>query len=458
MSMATTMERTATLVEDYRRHFSASERLYREALKLFPDGVTHDARFLKPFPPYVQEARGSHKWTVEGHELVDWWSGHGALLFGHGHPAVLAAVHTQLERGTHPGACHPLEVRWAELVQQLMPSMERLRFVSSGTEATMMALRLARMYTGRPRVLKFVGHFHGWNDFLIPAGEPPFEATVPGLLDGVRASTLLVPPNDLEAVEQALRRDPHIGCLILEPTGGHYGLIPADGQFLHGLRQVTERYGVLLIFDEVITGFRVHPGGAQGYYRIRPDLTTLAKILAGGLPGGCVGGRAEILALLEKANPHGQKMPHPGTFNANPLSAAAGIATLELVRDGRACRKANDTARRLRLELNELFARERLPWIAYGRFSDFYIYPNYQGPRPGEDVHWPKGVAWQELASGAPTELRYAFRMAMLLHGVDLPGLRGMANAAHTDDDIRWTVEAVRASIHRLRAEGFLPS
>ncbi len=160
----------------------------------------------------------------------------------------------------------------------------------------MMALRLARIFTGRPRILKFAGHFHGWNDFLIPGADAPHDAAVPGIPAEVARDTVIIPPNDLDAVERTLRDDPQIGCVILEPTGGHWGQVPVRGPFLKGLREITTRHDRLLIFDEVITGFRVSPGGAQGHYGIKPDLTTMAKILAGGLPGGCVGGRADILA------------------------------------------------------------------------------------------------------------------------------------------------------------------
>src|SRR5262249_5680760 len=220
---------------------------------------------------------------------------------------------------THPGACHELEIAWGQWVQRLVPSAEKVRFVSSGTEATLMALRLARIATGRPRVLKFAGHFHGWHDFVIPAADPPYDGTVPGVPAEVAADTVVVPPNDEAAVERALSSDRSIGCVILEPTGGHFGAVPIGGDFLRALRDLTRRHNCLLIFDEVISGFRVSPGGAQTLYNVTPDLTTLAKVLAGGLPGGCVAGRGDLLAAIE-FRPGKPKMKHPGTFNANPLS------------------------------------------------------------------------------------------------------------------------------------------
>jgi glutamate-1-semialdehyde 2,1-aminomutase len=457
--MSTAATATRTIAARYIEAFDQSRRLYERAAAMFPSGVTHDLRYLRPFPVYVERAEGSRKWTVEGRELVDWWCGHGALMLGHSHPRVVAAVQEMMGRMTHPGACHELELVWGDCVRRLKPSVEKMRFVNSGTEATLMALRLARMFTGKPKVLKFRGHFHGWHDFLIQAADPPYDASVPGLDPELLASLVVVPPNDLAAVADALARDRQIGCVILEPTGGHYGQVPMRGEFLRGLRDVTAQHDVLLIFDEVITGFRVHPGGAQGHYGIRPDLTTMAKIVAGGLPGGCLGGRADVFELLQFGDAPNRKMPHPGTFNANPLSAAAGIATLETVATGEPNRRANETARQLRRRLNELFAAEDLPWIAYGDFSAFKILTNYTGPRPtdadetAEGSFVPYGGDFDRLDAKPDVKLKHAFRQAMLLSGVDLPGLAGMSNASHTAEDVDETIDAFRTAIGLLREE-----
>ncbi len=440
-----------SLLERYEAAFPTSRRLFAEARRVFPQGVTHDLRYLEPFPIYVERAAGGHKWDVDGHELIDYWSGHGALLLGHCHPEVVAAVQQQVGLATHPGACHELEIEWGRWVQKLVPSAERVRFVSSGTEATLMALRLARIYTGRPKVLKFAGHFHGWNDFVIPGADPPFDGGVPGIPQEVAAGTVIVPPNDPAAVERALQTDPAIGGVILEPTGGHFGAVPVRGAFLQALRDLTTRYGRLLIFDEVITGFRVHPGGAQGHYGVTPDLTTLAKILAGGLPGGCLAGRADILAALE-FRPGKPKMKHPGTFNANPLSAAAGVATLRLVADGEPCRRANDIGRLLRRQLNDLFAERGDDWIAYGEFSAVKLLPGYHGPRPVDDAFTPDENTLTKLNGPTDPRLVHAFRRGMLLHGVDFMGLGGMTTAAHTTADVAQTVAAVAGTLKLLRS------
>jgi glutamate-1-semialdehyde 2,1-aminomutase len=264
---------------------------------------------------------------------------------------------------------------------------------------------------------------------------------------------VMVPPNDPAAVERALEKDPQIGCVILEPTGGHFGAVPIRGEFLRALRDLTTRHSRLLIFDEVISGFRVHPGGAQGHYGVTPDLTTLAKILAGGLPGGCVAGRADILAALE-FRPGKPKMKHPGTFNANPLSAAAGVTTLRLVADGEPCRRANDSGRLLRQKLNTLFAERGVDWVAYGEFSGFKLLPGYQGPRPTDDVFIPYDGALDRLDGPRNVRQIHAFRRGMLLHGVDLPGLGGMTTAAHNEHDVDRTVTAVARTLELLQAEG----
>ncbi len=453
--MPPTLAAPRLLTERYLAEFPLSRKRYDQARTIFPAGVTHDLRYLEPFPVYIDRAQGGWKWDVDGHRLIDFFSGHGALLLGHSHPAIVAAVQRQMGRATHPGGCHDLEITWGEWVQRLVPSAERIRFTSSGTEATLMALRLARHFTGQPRVLKFAGHFHGWHDFLVPAADAPFDGIPlpPGIHPDVARHTVIVPPNDLDAVDRVLQNDESIGCVILEPTGGHWGAVPIRGPFLQGLREITRNRDRLLIFDEVITGFRVAPGGAQQHYGVTPDLTTLAKVLAGGLPGGCLAGRADILAGLE-FRPGKPKIKHPGTFNANPLSAAAGIAALELVATGEPCRQANRIGQLLRRQLNALFARRGLDWIAYGEFSWFRLLPGYQGPRPDSDDFLPYGGAFDKLEVSHPARLVHSFRIGMLLNGVDLPTLGGLVSAAHTEADVEAAVQAVANTIELLKEEG----
>ena len=273
---------------------------------------------------------------------------------------------------------------------------------------------------------------------------------MPGVTSGVLSDLVAVPPNDLAAVEQAFRQH-QPACCILEPTGGHWGLVPVQGAFLRGLRELCTRYGVILIFDEVISGFRVHPGGAQGHYGITPDLTTLAKILAGGLPGGALCGRADLLDALAFGNRHGQKMKHPGTFNGNPLSAAAGCAALDALADGAACHRATRTAQELRRRLNELFVRKSVPWIAYGEFSMVHILPNYTGPASTGDEFIPYGGDYRRLDVELPAALKHAFRAALLINGVDWFGWSGMTSAVHTEDDLTETVKAFDRTVDQLQ-------
>ena len=281
-----------TILDRYQREFPGSCRRYEHARRIFPAGVTHDLRYMEPFPIYVDRQKGAHKWDVDGHELIDYWSGHGAMLLGHSHPAVVMAVQDQVEKSTHAGGCHDLEIEWGEWILRLVPSAERVRFTGSGTEATLMALRLSRIFTGRPKFLKFAGHFHGWHDAVSLGSDPPYDnLSVPGVPDSMAANTVVIPPNNPELLESTLRDDLQIGAVIMEPTGGHWGSVPIRGPFLQAVRELTTKHGQLLIFDEVITGFRVAPGGrrnAMASSRISPRWQRL-------LPAACPAERWRVV-------------------------------------------------------------------------------------------------------------------------------------------------------------------
>jgi glutamate-1-semialdehyde 2,1-aminomutase len=449
---------TARLLDLYRNTYSQSEELSRRAKAIFPSGVTHDGRYLEPFPVFIDHAAGSKKYSVEGHAIIDYWVGHGALLLGHSHPAVVKAVQEQMPKGTHFSANHALEIEWAERIRNLVPSAERVRFTNSGTEATLMALRISRLITGKKKIIKFLGHFHGWHDFLIPASAAPYDSgdwSMPGITDGVLNDMVAIPPNDLSLVEKSLvEQQP--ACLIVEGTGGHWGTAPMSGEFLQGLRALTQKHGVIFIMDEVITGFRVHPGGSQGHYGIVPDLTTLAKIVAGGLPGGALAGRADLMEAIAFDNRYGKKMKHPGTYNGNPLSAAAGIAALDVVATGTPSKKANEMASKLRVRLNELFAEKQTNLVAYGEFSTVRILPGYEGPRPTSDQFIPYDNDYRKLDIEPPRKFTHAFRTALLCGGVDWFGWGGLTSAAHTDDDIEEIVAAYDQAIDLLRGESLV--
>ena len=321
------------IVQAYLTKTPGSAALAAEARDILPSGIVHDARHMQPYGIYVVRAEGSRKWDRDGNEYVDYAGGHGALLLGHGRPEVLAAIQEALPDGTHPGANHEREVRWAQIVREMVPCAERVRFTSSGTEATHMALRLARACTGKHKIVRFKGHFHGWHDHMTSGYISHFDGSpTTGVLPDLASQVILLPPGDEEAARAAFEANDDIAAAILEPTGGSFGLVPHAFEFLGFLRELTAKHGVVLIFDEVITGFRVAPGGAQGYFGVTPDMSTHAKIIAGGLPGGAVAGRKEILDDLDfyetKASGR-EKIFHPGTFNANPVSAAAGTAALD---------------------------------------------------------------------------------------------------------------------------------
>ena len=448
---------SSPIVEAYRARTRESAALASDAAAQFPSGITHDSRHLRPYGVFINRAQGARKWDVDGHEYVDYFGGHGALLLGHGNAEVLAAVHQAIDQGTHFGSNHRQELAWASVVQRLIPTADRVRFTASGTEATHLALRLARAFTGRNKVIRFLSNFHGWHDHMTSGYSSHYDGSpTSGVLISVAESIVLLPPGDIDAVRHVLSEDTDIAAVILEPTGAGFGMVPVDGKFLNELREVTEQHKVVLIFDEVVTGFRVSPGGAQAHFDVRPDLTTLAKILAGGLPGAAVVGNREILDALDfDAAPASgrEKIQHQGTYNANPISAAAGAAALSIIETTDACQQANAYGERLRDRLNQLFTEKDVPWAAYGTFSGFHIFTNSNNLNINPEAFDPTAIDWQELKNN-PAGLSHKLRLAMLLNGVDITGWPGgTISAVHTDADLEQTVDAFRESISMLRAE-----
>ncbi len=448
------------IVAAYREKTAASAALFAEARTLFPSGVTHDVRHLRPYGIYVTRAQGSRKWDADGNEYVDYTGGHGALMLGHNHPEVMAAVHAAMDLGTHFGSNHAIEIEWAKLIQRLVPSAERVRFTSSGTEATLMALRLARTHTGKGKIIRFKTHFHGWHDHATSGITTHFDGSAAvGLLPAVAENVVLVPPSDIDAVAAVLENDAQIAAAILEPTGATFGMVPASPEYVRQLRELTQKHGVVLIFDEVVTGFRVAPGGAQELLGITPDLTTLAKVLAGGLPGGAVVGRKDILDHLDfdAARTSGrEKIQHQGTFNANPVSAAAGLAALKIIAKGEACAKANAFGADLRAGLAGVLVEEGIPWGSYGEYSGFHLFTNPGNRVVDAGAFEPAAYPFEELKSNPP-QVVAKLRLAMLVNGVDITGWPGgTITAAHDGEDLERTVAAFRASIAMLKQEGEL--
>ena len=449
------------ITQRYIEKTPTSARHHERALATFCSGVTHHGRFLKPHPLYVERASGSRKWDVDGNEYVDYFGGHGALILGHAHPAVVEAVTQQLPRGTHYGAQHELELEWAELIKQMVPSADKLRLVSSGTEATHLALRLARAHTGRTKLVRFGTHFHGWHDhvaFSAPAPEVNEPAGIPGSVVG---EVIPVAPNDLEAVQSILESRDDVAAVILEPTGSGFGHIPTNGEVLKQLRELTSKHGVVLIFDEVVTGFRVSLGGAQEHYGVTPDLTALAKIVAGGYPGAAVAGRADILGIMDwiesDAGIEQPVLPHQGTFNGYPVAAAAGITTLKLLQSEDHIGRANTTAAAIREGINEVIARLGAPWCAYGEFSGFHLFTNPERENVSPKDILDGKVHWQKLAKGTRMELFQKVRLGMIVGGVDVTGWPGgVVSGVHTEEDVAVTVKAFEQTLQMMADEGDL--
>jgi glutamate-1-semialdehyde 2,1-aminomutase len=360
------------------------------------------------------------------------------------------------QRGTHFGSSHDLEIDWAELVLQLVPCAEKVRFTSSGTEATMMALRLARAYTNRDKVIKFTNHFHGWHDIVV--GQQRNDEALPssiGVPNNFYESLVILPPNDENMLREALAKN-DIAAVIIEPTGAHWGSDPIHKKFLEAIRTETAKSGTLFIMDEVITGFRVSPGGTQEKYNIIPDLSTHAKILAGGFPGGCVAGKSEIMDILELRESDEswnkeQRIAHQGTYNANPISAAAGSKTLDLIKNGVHTQIADDTTAELVFQLNKLFQAKALDASAWHVSSMWHLNLGENSPQPTDVENSPN-----YRPSGIDKPLLQPLRWALYNHGVDLMADGGMVSSAHGTEEITLTVEAFDMAINDLRNDGYL--
>ncbi len=452
-----------TIESGYRARTKGSAKLYAEACKVIPAGLTHDSRATSPYPIYVARATGPRKWDIDGNEYVDYFGGHGALLLGHSHPAVVEAVQHQATLGTHWGASHELEVRWAELVQRLIPCAERVRFTASGTEASHLALRLARAYTGKPKILRFVGHFHGWHDQVAAGSMSHFDGSVPaGIPPSLLEQSIVLPAEDIPRIVDTLETRADIAAVIFEPSGASWGQVPLPPGLMTTLRDVTSKRGVILIFDEVITGFRWSRSGAQARYGVTPDLCVLAKILAGGLPGGAVAGRKDIMDQLDPAAAKAalrEKIGHQGTFNSNPLCAAAAVTTLKIVETSDVCARAEATAAEIRNGMRQVLIEENVPWGVYGEASVFVIFPNPGGLPIDPATFDPVKLGFNGIKGARDPNLINKLRIAMLANGVDIMGgPGGLVSATHGPREVAQTLDAFRTAVRWLKAEGNIKS
>jgi glutamate-1-semialdehyde 2,1-aminomutase len=425
-----------------------SDALFAHARELIPGGVNSPVRAFKAVgsqPRFIERGEGAYLYDVDGNRYIDYVLSWGPLIHGHAHPHVLEAIARTAARGTSYGAPTALEVRLAEMVIEAMPAVEMVRFVNSGTEATMSALRLARAYTGRNKIMKFAGGYHGHADFLlVAAGSGALTLGIPdspGVPQATTADTLIAPYNSLSAVQALFEEFPDsIAAVIVEPVAGNMGCVPPEPGYLQGLRDLTTQFGALLIFDEVMTGFRVAYGGAQQLYGITPDLTCLGKIIGGGLPAAAYGGRREIMSLIAPVGPVYQA----GTLSGNPLAMAAGIAQLELLQQSSVYEQLEARSAQLAEGLKEAAAAVGIAVTQTRVGSMFCLFFTDQ---PVTDY---------ASAKTASTERYARFFQAMLDQGIYLAPSQfeaGFLSLAHQAQEIEQTIEAARAAFAQLAAD-----
>ena len=430
-------------------HADRSTELFARAAELLPGGVNSPVRAFRGVggtPRFIREASGATMTDVDGHTYIDYVGSWGPMILGHADPEVIEALRRALARGTSYGAPTELEIEMAEEIVEAVPSVEMVRMVNSGTEATMSALRLTRGATGRAKIVKFEGCYHGHGDsLLVRAGSGVATLGLPdspGVTPAVAANTLTAPFNDLDALEQIF--DAHggeIAAVIVEPVVGNMGCVPPREGFLAGLRELTRKHGALLIFDEVMTGFRLARGGAQELYGVTPDLTTLGKIIGGGLPVGAYGGRRDLMELIAPAGPIYQA----GTLSGNPLAMIAGLVTLRRLRDKSVYEKLERAGARLCAGMDEA-AREAGVETVTNRVGSMFT--TFFTDSPVTD--------WA-TASRADREAYARFFHAMLGAGVYLAPSQfeaGFVGVAHTDELIDRTVEAARTAFAQAARAG----
>lgn len=424
--------------------------LSARARRIMPGGVSHELRYMVPHPIYIDRAKGAEKWDVEGKRYIDFKLGAASQLLGNSCPEVMEAVTRQMTITPYTGDCHPLEIEWADWIIRLVPSAELVRFTGSGTESTMLALRAARAFSRKDKALRIDGHFHGWHDMLLKGAKPG--AVAPPSLGVPRsiADLTVVAPPDLEVIAGILERDSEIGSIFVEASGANYGSVPLPVGFLPGIRAMADELDKVLIFDEVITGFRWSPGGRQARDGVTPDLTAMAKVVTGGLPGGAVAGRACIMALLDPGRTVEGLAPavsHKGTFNAAPMVAAGAIAAMKLLSTGKVQDRADAMAARLRDGFNSAFMRRGIAALAYGDSSTCHLYFG------GTSI---EGLSARQIRA-APSSLVRGLRNGLLERGVDFMSFTSCVTSnAHTPELIDEAVEIFDEALGDLIETGVI--
>jgi glutamate-1-semialdehyde 2,1-aminomutase len=435
-----------SLIGEYKRTHPGSQKLHERAAKSFAaNGATHIVRVLDPFRPYITRAQGSRKWDVDGNEYIDYMMGHGALILGHSHPAVVQAVQEQMAKGVHYGENHELEVEWAELIKDMMPGAERVEFFPCGQEANMMAIRLGRIFTGRNKILRFEENFHGWADELVHEGSA----------GAVADQVTVIPCNDLNRVEEELAKREY--AVLLSEGGGAImnGRVPIEVDFARALSDLTKRYGTIWVLDEVVTGFRDAPGGWQSVVGLRPDLTSLGKCVGGGLPVGAVVGRADIMEAFNPKSPPERRILHSGTWNSTPLLCSAGIAACKLYKSGEPQKRAREVADYLREEGNKALKERDISGRLYSRtIVHFYLGPLDFEP---SDETMPPTKDIKKIMDPAMEPIQTRLCLHLLQRGIAISNKGFFAlSAAHTEEDIDQTVHAFGDSLDAMIAEGSL--
>ncbi|HSG43440.1 MAG TPA: aspartate aminotransferase family protein [Anaerolineales bacterium] len=423
---------------------------------VIPAGVGSLFRLADPFPMVIKRAKGARVWDADDHEYLDFMLGFSVMILGNAPEEVAEAIKEALPQGTHYGQCHEHEYEFAKLFCDMVPGVDKVTFCNSGSEATMYALRLARATTGRPLIAKFEGGYHGTHDLLAvslgrprpnpdvfgPIEDPASIPESPGLAEGAWKDTIVLPYNHSAAFEKILRYADRLAGVIIEPVQGAAGTIQASKEFLLELRSITRKIGAFLIFDEVITGFRLAPGGAQEFYGVIPDISTFGKVAGGGLPFGALGGTAEAMRLTEYDVEPGSVLV-AGTFNGNPLVTAAGIAVLQrLSKDSRLYTHINALGDRFRTEINQFAEDENYPAIATGIGSMFWMHTTPGPINCVRDAH--------QGNPAASAGLRLLYRK----NGLHISSHHGFMCNAHTNDDITQLIKAHKDAMEELRAEG----
>ncbi len=428
----------------YRLKTPLSGNLFKRAKKVMPGGISHNIHYFPPYPFFIKKTKGSKIWDADGNEYVDLWMGNYTHILGHRPQVIVRAIEQQLKEGIHWGSVYPKQVEWAELIQELVPSAEMVRFCCSGTEATMYAVRLARAFTGRKIILKIAGGWHGANPDLSLGIKMPYEREESlGLLPELQKYTKMIPFNDLSGTLQIIHRNKKdLAGIILEPIVGEGGFTPATKEYLQMLRSETKKLGALLIFDEVISCFRVALGGAQEMFKITPDLTTLGKITGGGMPVGVLVGRKKI---LEKTSPEKKSekweriLIGGGTFSAHPLAAAAGLAMLRYLKDHREeiYPLLESNGEKVRRGMNEALHQEGVNALVTGIGSLFQTHFPFQ---KGGLLNAPHLI--HRFTDLKRKEVE--FRIRMLTKGIHVMHGGGSLTTAHSDEDIEKIIKATR--------------